>query len=66
MRRALEFCLSQMTPRPHEQVAAVCLTYDGRVVSGALRPGFRSAVRTPDGPHLHESDCVLLLTDTGS
>ncbi|MCA9310893.1 MAG: isoaspartyl peptidase/L-asparaginase [Phycisphaerales bacterium] len=63
LRAALAFCLSQMTPRPHEQIGVTCLTAAGVVASGALRPGYRTAVRTSVGPGAHDTDCVLLMSE---
>ena len=58
VRGALEFSMSQMTPRPDEQIAVVCLTATGEVASAALRPGFRVAVMGEAGAAYREVDWV--------
>lgn len=42
----------------HHQVGLIVLAADGSVACGALRPGFRAAIRDDDGSRIVESDLV--------
>jgi L-asparaginase/N4-(beta-N-acetylglucosaminyl)-L-asparaginase len=48
---------------PDDQVALIALTPTGDWTSAALRPGYRTAVRTPDRDGLAEPELVLLDSD---
>lgn len=57
---ALERIRSSYDLLPHHQVAFLALARDGRWAGGALRPGFRAAIRDPDGSRIVEPDRTLL------
>ncbi|MHC5023306.1 MAG: isoaspartyl peptidase/L-asparaginase [Planctomycetota bacterium] len=48
--------------QPEHQVALIALAPDGGHAAGALRPGYRSALRTPERDEIIEPDVVLMET----